>query len=144
MKRRAAFSLVGSMVVAGQGFLPARFALLSGLAMAMGMAGGVFGQAPLRLAVEATDWRTTNLTLAIGGVGIAISAWLSVRNRWRGAGGIGELLGNFVRVVRHRQTWLIAVAGLGTSGPLLGFAGLWGVPFLQAAYGLERTQAAAP
>jgi MFS family permease len=139
----AAFSLVGSMVVAGQWFLPARFALLSGLAMAMGMAGGVFGQAPLRLAVEATDWRTTNLTLAIGGVGIAISAWLSVRDRWRGAGGVGELLGSFVRVLRHRQTWLIAVAGLGTSGPLLGFAGLWGVPFLQAAYGLERTQAAA-
>ena len=38
---------------------------------------------------------------------------------------------------------LVAVAGLGTSGPLLGFAGLWGVPFLQTAYGLERTAAAA-
>jgi MFS family permease len=139
----AAFSLVGSMVVAGQWFSPSRFALLSGLAMAMGMAGGVFGQAPLRLAVEATDWRTTNLTLAFGGVFIALSAWLSVRDRWRGEGGVGELLANFALVLKHRQTWLVALAGLGTSGPLLGFAGLWGVPFLQAAYGLERTQAAA-
>jgi MFS family permease len=139
----AAFSLVGSMVVAGQWFSPARFALLSGLAMAMGMAGGVFGQAPLRLAVEATDWRTTNLTLALGGVGIAVCAWLSVRDRWRGAGGIGKLAANFVSVLKHPQTWLIAIAGLGTSGPLLGFAGLWGVPFLQTGYGLERTQAAA-
>ena len=77
----AAFSLVGSMVVAGQWFSPSRFALLSGLAMAMGMAGGVFGQAPLRLAVEATDWRTSNLTLALGGLIIGISAWLCVRDR---------------------------------------------------------------
>jgi MFS family permease len=139
----AAFSLVGSMVVAGQWFSPSRFALLSGLAMAMGMAGAVFGQAPLRLAVEATDWRTTNLTLALGGVVIGLSAWLCVRDRWRGEGGIGELLANFALVLKHRQTWLVAMAGLGTSGPLLGFAGLWGVPFLQAAYGLERAQAAA-
>ena len=34
----AAFSLVGAMVVAGEWFPPARFALLSGLAMMMGMA----------------------------------------------------------------------------------------------------------
>ena len=58
-------------------------------------------------------------------------------------GGVGELLANFALVLKHRQTWLVALAGLGTSGPLLGFAGLWGVPFLQAAYGSERTQAAA-
>src|SRR4029450_12179399 len=133
----AAFSLVGSMVVAGQWFSPSRFALLSGLAMAMCIAGGVFGQAPLRLAVEASDWRTTNFSLALGGVVIALSAWLSVRDRWGGGGGVGELLANFALVLRHRQTWLVALAGLGTSGRLLGFAGLWGVPFLQAACGLE-------
>ena len=49
--------------------------------------------------------------------------------------GVGELLANFAVVLKHRQTWLVALAGLGTSGPLLGFAGLWGVPFLQAAFG---------
>src|SRR5262245_4607891 len=53
----AAFSLVGAMAVAGQWFPPARFALLSGLAMMLGMAGGVFGQAPLRLLVERLDWQ---------------------------------------------------------------------------------------
>jgi MFS family permease len=45
-------------------------------------------------------------------------------------------------VLRHRQTWLIALTGLTTSAPLLGFAGLWGVPFFEAAYGLSRTSAA--
>ncbi len=80
----AAFSLVGAMAVAGQWFPANRFAILSGGAMAMGMAGGVFGQAPLRLAVEASDWRTANLLLAAGGVALALAAWATVRDRWRG------------------------------------------------------------
>jgi MFS family permease len=138
----AAFSLVGAMAVAGQWFPPNRFAILSGGAMAMGMAGGVFGQAPLRLAVEATDWRTTNLWLAAGGVALALAAVTTVRDRWRGAGGLGSALSGLGVVTRMPQTWLIAMVGLGTSAPLLGFAGLWGVPFLEAAYGLPRTHAA--
>lgn len=138
----AAFSLVGSMAVAGQWFPANQFAILSGLSMAMGMAGGVFGQAPLRLAVEASDWRTTTLLLAAGGVALALAAWATVRDRWRGSGGVGNALSGLGIVLRHRQTWLIALTGLGTSAPLLAFASLWGVPFLETAYGLTRTAAA--
>jgi MFS family permease len=138
----AAFSLVGAMAVAGQWFPVNRFAVLSGGAMAMGMAGGVFGQAPLRVAVEASDWRTANLLLAVGGVALAVAAWATVRDKWRGAGGVADVLAGLGVVVRHRQTWLIALSGLGTSAPLLGFASLWGVPFLETAYGLPRTHAA--
>src|SRR5581483_6594480 len=137
-----AFSLVGAMAVAGQWFPPDRFAVLSGLAMAMGMAGGVFGQAPLRLAVEASDWRTTTLLLATGGLLLALAAWATVRDRWRGSGGVAQVLSSLGTVGRHRQTWLIALAGLGTSSPLLGFAGLSGVPFLETVYDLPRTFAA--
>jgi len=138
----AAFSLVGAMAVAGQWFPANRFAMFSGLAMAAGMAGGVFGQAPLRVAVEASDWRTTMLLLAGGGLALSIAAWASVRDRWHGSGGFDGLLANLRIVARHSQTWLIALGGLATAGPLLGFAGLWGVPFLETAYGLSRTHAA--
>ena len=138
----AAFSLVGAMAVAGQWFPANRFAILSGGAMAMGMAGGVFGQAPLRLAVEASDWRTTMLLLAAGGVALALATVATVRDRWRGSGGMASALAGLGIVVRHPQTWLIALTGLGTSAPLLGFASLWGVPFLETAYALPRTLAA--
>jgi MFS family permease len=138
----AAFSLVGAMAVAGQWFPADRFAVFSGLAMAMGMAGGVLGQAPLRIAVEASDWRTANLFLAFGGMVLCLAAWAFVRDRWHGSGGVGHALSSLAIVARNRQTWLIALAGLGTSSPLLGFAGLWGVPFLETAYGLSRTHAA--
>jgi MFS family permease len=138
----AAFSLVGAMAVAGQWFPANRFAIFSGLAMAMGMAGGVFGQAPLRLAIEASDWRTTALLLAAGGAILAVAAWATVRDKWHGTGGIAVALSGLGKVIRHRQTLLIALTGLGTSAPLLAFAGLWGVPFLETAHGLSRTSAA--
>src|SRR5438552_3302887 len=83
---------------------------LSGLAMAMGMAGAAFGQAPLRLAVEASDWRTATLLLAAGGVALSLAAWATIRDRWRGSGGIGNALSGLGVVVRHPQTWLIALA----------------------------------
>jgi MFS family permease len=139
----AAFSLVSAMAVAGQWFKPDRFALLSGLAMAFGMAGGIFGQAPLRVVIESSDWRTANLLLAAGGIALCIACWLTVRDRWHGTGGIGHAFSGLATVIRHRQTLLIALAGLGTSAPLLGFAALWGVPFLEAVYGFSRASAAA-
>jgi MFS family permease len=138
----AAFSLVGAMAIAGQWFPANRFAMFSGLAMAMGMAGGIFGQAPLRLAIEASDWRAAMLLLATGGAILAVAAWATVRDKWHGSGGMAVALSGLGKVIRHRQTLLIALTGLGTSAPLLAFAGLWGVPFLETAYGMSRSSAA--
>ncbi len=137
-----AFSLVGAMAVAGQWFPANRFAILSGWAMLFGMTGGVVGQAPLRKLVETMDWRQTYYLLAIGGVALALASVLTVRDRHRGSGGIRQVLGGLGEVMANRQTWLIAIAGLGTTGPLLGFAGLWGVPYLSAAHSLDRMTAA--
>lgn len=136
-----AFSLVGAMAVAGQWFPRERFALLAGLAMMFGMVGGVFGQAPLRLAVDASDWRTTMASVAVIGFGLALAAWLLVRDRQRGSGGVATVLQGLRRVGANRETWLNAVAGLGSTGPLLAFAGLWGVPYLQAVYDIDRVTA---
>ena len=138
----AAFSLVGAMTVAGQWVPPARFALLSGLAMMLGMAGGVFGQAPLRLLVDQFDWRQASLALAGGGVLLALAVVVTVRDRVRPSGSLRQVMAGLGQVGRNRQTWLIALAGLGTTGPLLGFAGLWGVPYLVLTQGLDRTAAA--
>jgi MFS family permease len=138
----AAFSLVGAMAVAGLWFPAQRFALLSGLAMMLGMAGGVFGQAPLRLAVEVLDWRGAILALAGGGVLLAVLIWGAVRDRPHQSRSASQMLGGLGSVLRNKQTWLIAIAGLGTTGPLLGFAGLWGVPYFVATLSIDRAAAA--
>ena len=138
----AAFSFVGAMSVAAMWFPARRFALLSGLAMMLGMAGGVAGQAPLRLLVDTVDWRQASLLLGLGGLIIASAAFAFVRDRPSPEHSKIQALAGLGQVVRNRQTLLIAVAGLGTTAPLLGFAGLWGVPYLVAAYGLDRAAAA--
>ena len=71
-------------------------------------------------------------------------AWATVRDRWRGSGGVGRALSGVGLVLGNRQTWLVALVGLGTSAPLLASASRWGVPFLETAYRLSRTQAAVP
>ena len=139
----AAFSLVSALAVAAQWFEPRHFAVLGGLAMAAGMAGGVLGQAPVRLLVEAHGWRQTLALMGVGGVIIAVMALLTVRDKRRGSGGFGAVLAGLARVARNRQSWLVAMSGLGTNGALLAFGGLWGVPFMRAAHGLEQTDAAA-
>ena len=82
------------------------------------------------------------LMLAIGGFALALATLATVRDKRRGSGGLGGMLAGFGSVLRHRQTLLIAVTSLATAAPLLGLASLWGVPFLETAYGLSRTQAA--
>lgn len=139
----AAFSLVGAMAVAGQWFRSDQFALLGGLAMASGMAGGVLGQAPVRLAVEAQGWRPTMAAMAVGGLVIALMAVAFVRDKTRGSGGIGRVLAGLAEVMRNPQSWIIGFGGLGANGALLGFGGLWGVPFLGTAHGLQPATAAA-
>jgi MFS family permease len=139
----AAFSWVGALTIITQGFAPWRFALFGGLTQAAGMVGAVFGQAPVAAAVDAAGWRAT--MAAIGGLGLvlAVALWLAVRDRQHHAtAGIG-LAEGMRRVAGNLQTWLNALFGLTMTGPMLAFAGLWGVPWLTTVHGFERPAAAA-
>jgi sugar phosphate permease len=46
-----------------------------------------------------------------------------------------------LEVMRNRYSWPGFFANIGLAGTLLTFAGLWGVPFLVQAHGMERTLA---
>jgi MFS family permease len=80
-------------------------------------------------------------TVGVVGFGLMLAAWLFVRDRRRGSGGVGAVFEGLRRVAANRETWLNAVAGLGSTGPLLAFAGLWGVPYLQAVHDIDRVTA---
>ena len=139
----AAFGLVGAMTIAGQWFPAHRFALLSGIAIMMGMIGGVFGQAPARLAVEAWGWRETMVVFCAGGLVLAVAAWSFVRDKPAAEHGRRRSVWNSLGAVfGNRQVWLNAIAGIGTTAPLLGFAGLWGVPYFETRYEIDRAAAA--
>ena len=145
----SAVGFIGSMALASAWFAPRHFAFLTGGAMFFAMMCGIAGQAPLALAVEATGWRTTMLWAAAFAFGLSLLTALIVRNspvarsaeqendiRWP------EIWAGLTRSVKRREVWRLAIVAMSMSGPMLALGGLWGVPFLTSAYGLDRPTSA--
>ncbi len=129
-------------------FPPERFAQVSGLTVLVGMLGGIGGQAPLATLVAAVGWRPAMAGSGAFALALAVLIWLFVRDVPAGTtAGEGaappRLLDGLRLVIRRRETWLVTFAGLFLIGPVLAVAGLWGVPYLMAAYGVGRPEAAA-
>jgi MFS family permease len=137
-----------------------RFAMVAGLTVALGILGGVAAQAPLAAVVGSIGWRPPMLWASAVCVGLGVTIWMVVRDGGNIAGGSGgaiahdlpadaggagrrALPGKLWSAVRVGNTWLIVVAVATVVGPMLAFAGLWGVPYMMETYGLPRTAAAA-
>ena len=135
---------------------PRRFALVSGLLLLMGLIGGVIAGVPLRLAVDAFGWRHVMAAFAVFTAVLAIALWLFVRDDPAERGhashfqhdtkvshGHAPILASLAEVLSYRNIWLLMLVPVGFSGAVLTFAGLWGVPWLRQAHGLDAKSAAA-
>ena len=138
----AAFSWVGVLTVLTQWFPARRFALFTGMAQAVGMAGAIFGQAPLALSVEQIGWRSTLMVVSAIGFAIALGTWLVVRDRTHEAASSAGIRVSLKVLLRNRETWLNAIFGLSMTAPMLAFAALWAVPYLTTLHGIDRAAAA--
>jgi sugar phosphate permease len=144
----AAVAAIGCLKLTTLWFAPNRFALMAGLMMSFGMLGAVSGEAPLAMAIDSFGWRGALLHGAMVGFILTILFWLIVRDSghyvemepkkiqptrfWHGV----------IDVLKRKQTWLLSLYSGLAFAPVAVFGGLWGVPFLQAAYGFSRTAAA--
>lgn len=148
-----AVAFVGVLKLASHWFVPRQFALASGMALATGIVGAVLAGAPLRFLVDRFGWRPVMAGSAAAIAALAAAIWTVVRDdpaerghRSHFAGAAGgappSILGGLREVLRYRNTWLLSVVPGGVAGPLLAFAGLWGVPFLAASHNLSTAEAA--
>jgi MFS family permease len=140
----AAVTWVGALKLASLWFAPQRFAMITGLTLAMGMAGAVGAQAPLAAAVQTVGWRGTMWGAAAVAAALTVVLALFVRDGAHGARPEHgpSLAEGLRRVLRTGQTWIIGLYSLTMAAPMLAFAGLWGVPFLMQVHGLSRAEAA--
>ena len=140
-----AFAFVGTLAIAGYWFKPAQYALLAGLLQTVGMSGAIFGQAPLRQVVESIGWRGTMNSLGAIAVLLSLLLFFLVPHRSREqrkeGQGVGIITG-LKAVASNSQTWLCALIGFGMAATMLGFGGLWGVPWLSNVYGYSTLEAA--
>lgn len=147
----AAVTWVGALKLATLWFPPRRFALLTGLTMAFGMAGAVGGQAPLSAAVDAFGWRGTMFAAGIIALLLSALIWVVVRDRGPHTPPAAKstenkpaprLLDGLKIVLRTPQTWWTSLFGAMMSAPMLAFAALWGVPYMMEVHALSREGAA--
>ena len=144
---------VSLLKVAAHWFPPQRFAAISGLALLAGIIGAVSAGPPLRYLVELFGWRAVMFATALFTLAVAVAIYVFVRDdpRERGYAGFiptgsssylasAGILEALRQVFRYRNTWLLALAPSGIVGPVLAFAGLWGVPYLSQRFGLSPAQ----
>ncbi len=142
-----AFAFVGTLTITATFFQPARFAMLTGIVLAVGMAGAIFGQAPLRLLVESAGWRQTFIMMAISAVILGFLLYLLVPGRPDKNAAQSTISTSVFHglksVIFNLQSWLNAGIGFGMSATMLSFAGLWAVPWLTTTRDLSSAQAGA-
>jgi MFS family permease len=139
-----AFAFVGTLTILTKWFLPERFSTYAGILQSSGMVGAMLGQAPLRMAVETSSWRVALMIMAGVALALAIAAFIIVPRITKAettatVDASGQGIGAIIKSLRN---WLCVLAGFGLAAPMLGFAALWAVPWLNTVRGFSATQSA--
>ncbi|MEM9733883.1 MAG: MFS transporter [Pseudomonadota bacterium] len=126
--------LMASVYIFKRSFSPSRFAMLTSLNIAVGLAGNILGTTPLAHAMEVVGWRGVLLVLSATTVVLSLLIVVLVKDPPK-AQQAGR--GSYWDVIRIRSLWLIlpliffnyAVAG--------GLRGVWTGPYFNLVHGLD-------
>ena len=143
----AAFALVCCLKLAMQWFSIYRFALLTGATVTIGYFGAVFSSSMVASIVTSVGWRTAmQWGAAIGGL-LCVLLWFIIKdapdtpinspNELKEPEQLDVLAGLAI-VIKNKQVWLASLYASLMFVPVLAFAGLWGIPYMQEAHGLGR------
>jgi predicted MFS family arabinose efflux permease len=150
----AGVAFVSMLKLASHWMPPRQFAFASGLALFVGTLGATLAGAPLRIAVDAFAWRGVMVASAAFTALVAVAIWIVVRDdpSERGyasyfpeeerEGDIASVGAHLREVLRYRNAWVALAAPGATTGIVLTFAGLWGVPYLVSRHGFAPREAA--
>lgn len=124
-----------------------QFSVFTGLTLMTGTFGAIIGGAPLAFLLQEMSWRATLQVVAVIGILISLFLWFVIRDRKAPLGLAMEapppLLKTLLLIAQSKVVWIASFYGMLMYAVLSGFADLWGTPFLMAAYGLDRPEAAA-
>jgi MFS family permease len=144
------FATLSYLKLASLWFSRKHYALLTSFLVVAAMLGAVCGQMPLAWLVHHWGWRESLRYLSVVGVLLAMVFVIGVNDRPRAMpnGLIEEdhhakptdqsVWNNVLLIIKNKQNWLLTgYSGLAFA-PVVIFCGLWGNPFLQAAYHLDK------
>jgi len=134
-------------------FQPNRFAVVTGLALSLGIIGALSAGVPLRLLLDFFGWRTVIFGVGTITLLLSLAIWTFVRDDPVEKGYISyatdhaasanlSILSDLAEVFRYRNTWILTIVPASLVGPLLAFTGLWGIPYLTTHYHLSPVKSA--
>lgn len=146
------------MKIQAQWFRPYEFATLTGILLTVGNVGALGAAAPLASFIAATGWRSAFYYLGAISVILAILTYLFVRNRPEDMSyptlneidGVkvdavqeakyeGIKLGEAIKIsVTNHNFPYLAVYAFAVYGPMMGFQGLWAVPYMMDILGFSK------
>lgn len=145
----SAFGFLGMVYIISHWFERSQIATLIAIGNSCGMIGAITAEGPLALSVLKFGWRTPLIFLAAVGVLTAIVTFFVMKgddecrieqqdeaNRSK-----VNVMQNLKQVASNGQSWLIGIGTFLIYSTTTAFAALWGVPFLQSAYGFGKDTA---
>ncbi len=148
----ASFCLLSCLMLASRWFPPKRLALVTGLIVTMGMAGGTLSQTPMALLAIHLGWRGAVLVNSVIGLSFWVVMYVFIKERpsapERDYSRINQrpeqipFRQGIKLAVNNRQNWYCGLYTSFLNMPLMVIGGLWGSIFLQQMHGLNMAQAA--
>ena len=137
-------------------FKPNQFAVVTGLALCLGILGALSAGVPLRLLMNLLGWRSVIFCAGLITLMLSLAIWAFVRDDpvQKGYDSYAtdtmpsnqrpkaSILGDLSTVFRYRNTWILTIVPASLMGPVLAFAGLWGIPYLTTHYELTPVKSA--
>ena len=144
------FATIAYFKLAAVWFDKKHYALLASLVVAAAMIGAVCGQMPLAWLMQMVGWRNTLVYLAW--LGLVLGGLFLIYVRDTPSTGVNHsaeshtdsehlqrsVWQNIQLIVTNKQNWLLTAYGGLAFSPVVIFCGLWGNPFLQKAYHLDK------
>ncbi len=143
----SACAFVGLLFLGRQWFSAKYFFIVVGATEFLGCAGAVLGQGPAAVLVRALGWRGTLMGLSIVGYILAVCAYFFVKDYASSHSklSMSEKISARVRIqfiFSKPQIWIIGSYAFFIFLPIVCFAALWGVPFLEKFYHMNTVMAA--
>ena len=137
-------------------FKSEQFAVVTGFALCLGILGALSAGVPLRLLMNLFGWRSIIFGAGIMTLIISFAIWIFVRDDPAQKGydsyatdsntsnhkPKNSILIDLLNIFRYRNTWILALVPACLIGPVLTFAGLWGIPYLTTHYELTPVKSA--
>lgn len=140
----SSFAFVAMVYVCSHWFPKSKRALLVGLANSIGMLGAFCGQGPLGVALHKVNWRVAMILLGITGFLLSFLIYFIIETEKPKPSQkkiTATLFSGLKTICKCRYTWINAIIALLVYVTTSAIADLWGVPFLQSAYGLSKQTA---